>query len=192
MVSCTELRFPDGWGHLLLDPCQTSRGGEHRAGLASGRGLARRRVSNVRTDRVDAAHRVACRADTAGRERLRATEVCSKSAERAPSLSVQLFPARRVSGRRWHRTAHPAHQRRHGGPLRAGRPFVGGCTRRCMPPGTPTRLRAWPWSTLRILSNSRALQKGGRCTNGPGVPAGSKTPSPRLGCVRCESALLAG
>lgn len=30
--------------------------------------------------------------------------------ERAPSLSAQLFPARRVSGRsRWHRTAHPAH-----------------------------------------------------------------------------------
>jgi hypothetical protein len=63
---------------------------------------------------------------------------------------------------------------------------------RCMPPGTPTRLRAWPWSTLRILSNSCALQKGGRYTNGPGVRAGSKTPSPRLGCVPCESALLAG
>ena len=40
--------------------------------------------------------------------------------------------------------------------------------------------------------NSRALQKGGRCTNRPGVRAGSKIPSPRLGCVRCESALLAG
>src|SRR5687768_2533085 len=108
MVSWTELRYPTAGVTLLLDPCQTSRGGDHRAGLASGRGLARRRiVSNVRTDRIDAAHRVACRADTAGRERLRATEVCSKSAERAPSLSVQLFPARRVSGCGWHRNCTP-------------------------------------------------------------------------------------
>ena len=46
------------------------------------------------------------------------------------------------------------------------------------------RLRAWPWSTLRILSNPRALQKGGRCTNGPGVRAGSKTPALALAvCV---------
>jgi hypothetical protein len=68
----------------------------------------------------------------------------------------------------------------------------GGLYTQMYAPGTPTRLWAWPWSTLRILSNSRALQKGGRCTNGPGVRAGSKTPSPRLGCVRCESVLLAG
>src|SRR5215216_3331542 len=38
-----------------------------------------------------------------------------------------------------------------------------GCTRGCTPPGTPSRLRAWSWSTPLTPSSSRVLKKGGQC-----------------------------
>jgi hypothetical protein len=109
--------------------------------------------------------------------------------ERAPSLSVQLFPVRRVGGRsRWHRTAHPAHADTEG---RAVRPFVRPVHADVCRPVLRRGCGRGPGRLFTSWQFTRSPE-GRAMYNGPGVRAGSKTPSPRLGCVRCESALLAG
>jgi len=84
--------------------------------------------------------------------------------ERAPSLSVQLFPARRVSGRsRWHRTAHPAHADTEGPYVLLGHSY-GGLYTQMYAARYSDEVAGVALVDSSHPGNSRALQKGGRCT----------------------------
>jgi pimeloyl-ACP methyl ester carboxylesterase len=84
--------------------------------------------------------------------------------ERAPSLSAQLFPARRVSGRsRWHRTAHPAHADTEGPYVLLGHSY-GGLYTQMYAARYSDEVAGVALVDSSHPGNSRALQKGGRCT----------------------------